>query len=290
MPPPCMKVLRGASSDSRVESGVLLRGETARSERPCKSILLFLSFSFFLLKLFHSKPFSFCHLFSFFSLPFLSFSFFSFSFYFSSSSPPFSFFLFFFAFLFFPFLFLLLSFSVFSFPFLPFSFPFYFFSFFPLLPSSLLFFPLSPTLSLPPPTPPTFSPLSPPSSSSSTSTSGPRSVPAPSLPLSHARCRGGGTSGPLGDALAQGSGRAGPTGRGRATNQRGSLPAPQFLLSPHWLTERRRRPPLGGGRREVPRGAEPGGQRGSSAESRRDLRSAGHTLQISCRTDISAGT
>lgn len=146
MPPPCMKVLRGASSDSRVESGVLLRGETARSERPCKSILLFLSFSFFILKLFHSKPFPFCHLFSFFSLPFLSFSFFSFSFYFSSSSPPFSFFLFF-CFPFFP---------------LPFSSPFlfcFFLSlsslflslFFFLLSSSLLFFPLSPTLSLLPP-------------------------------------------------------------------------------------------------------------------------------------------
>lgn len=176
----------------------------------------------------------------------------------------------------------------FSFPFLPFSFPFTFFSFSPPLFSPLL--PLVPYLISPFPTPLTFSPLSPPSSSSSTSTSGPRSVPVPSLPLSHARCRGGGTSGPLGDALAQGSGRAGPTGRGRATNQRGSLPAPQFLLSPHWLTERRRRPPLGGGRREVPRGAEPGGQRGSSAESRRDLRSAGYTLKVSCRTDISAGT
>lgn len=285
-----MKVLRGASSDSRVESGVLLRGETARSERPCKSILLFLSFSFFLLKLFHSKPFSFCHLFSFFSLPFLSFSFFFFFLLFFFLFPSFLFLSFFFCFPFFP---------------LPFSSPFLFcfflslsslflsLLFFLLLSSSPLFsplLPLVPYLISPPPTPPTFSPLSPPSSSSSTSTSGPRSVPAPSLPLSHARCRGGGTSGPLGDALAQGSGRAGPTGRGRATNQRGSLPAPQFLLSPHWLTERRRRPPLGGGRREVPRGAEPGGQRGSSAESRRDLRSAGHTLQISCRTDISAGT
>lgn len=161
MPPPCMKVLRGASSDSRVESGVLLRGETARSERPCKSILLFLSFSFFLLKLFHSKPFSFCHLFSFFSLPFLSFSFFSFSFYFSSSSPPFSFFLFF-CFPFFP---------------LPFSSPFLFcfflslsslflsLLFFLLLSSSPLFsplLPLVPYLISPPPHPSNiFSPLPP---------------------------------------------------------------------------------------------------------------------------------